>query len=879
MRLWRRLFYLFRHRQFERELDEEMRLHVELKARAVGKTNEAGYSARRQFGNALLLRERSRDEWGWTWLETLVQDAHYGARMLRKDPGFTWVAASTLALGMAVNSTIFSILSGWLLKKPPVADPDRVVVVVSTNAARALERGRTSAVDFLAWRDATRMFTDLAAADPYHDFNLTGGGEPERLPGMHVSANYFQTLGVPAFLGRTFLPSEDQPGRDHVVVLTHELWVRRFASAPNIVGNTVTLDGEKYLVIGVMPASFRQVEFLPKVWTPLALRSPEPEPKARDARSLVLFGRLKRGVDLQQARAEVTVLAHRAEQSYPASEKGWGATVMTLQEYAIEEDHVRPGLTLLMTAVALVLLIACANIANLLLARAAKRQHEIAIRTALGAGRMRVIRQLLVESLLIAMIGGCAGLAAASWSIPILRSTLNFNEYVTTTAGDIVLDQRVLVFTCLVSIGATLVFGLVPAIRISATDPQYILRQGGRTGDLRRGWGRNLLVGSEIALAMVLVTGAGLIIKATMEEIGGDFGFDPKHVLTAGISLTNARYREPARRAAFFQGVIAKLQQMPGVEAAAITDAVPFNAGKGAFSIQGQPVLPAAERPKARYFAVSPGYFQVLGIPLVQGRTFRESDDARAPRVVVVNRNFAECFFPGQNALGRYIGIDQDAPEKTAWSEIVGIVGNIRASYGAREADAQMYEPYLQASPEAEMQLAVRAAGDANLLTPGLRSVVSSMDPDQPIARVRTIARIIDENQGGDYVADALFGTFGAMALLLAAVGIYGVVAYAVAQRTHEIGIRMALGAQRGDVLGSVISKGTLLGLLSVAVGLVASAPLPQLFTAILQGYHVHSLGIFVYVPLLLMLVVLVAIYIPAQRAAGVDPMAALRHE
>ena len=875
-KLWRRLGFLLFRRSFDSQLDEEMRFHLEMKARAKGGTEDAGYAAQRQFGNATLLREESRDMWGWVWLETLVQDLRYGARMLAKNPGFTLVATATLALGIAVNTTIFSVVSGWLLKKPPVADPDRLVVVVSTNAARAIERGRSSEVVFLAWRNDNHVFAEMAAADPYHDYSLTGGGEPERLTGMRVTANYFPLLGVPPFLGRTFLTSEAQPGRDHVVVLTYSLWQRRFASDANIAGKTIALDGEKYVVIGVMPAWFRQVEFLPRLWTPLVLAAQHTDATARDARSIILFARLKAGVDLQQARAEITTLARRAEQNYPASAKGWDANVLTLQEYTIEEDQVRTALVFLMTAVALVLLIACANIANLLLARVGKRQQEIAIRIALGAGRMRVIRQLLVESLLIALIGGAAGLFGAYGGVRILRGALNLNDFLVSAAGDIVLDQRVLAFTCLVSIGTALVFGLAPAIRVSGSDPQGTLRQGGRAGDLRRGWGRDVLVGGEIALALVLLVAASLIIKATAEERTGDFGFNPKQILTANISLTSARYHEPTRRFEFFQSVLEKAQRMPGVEAAGIASSVPFAAERRAFKIRGQTAVRTSGDLKARYFAISPGQFRVLSTPLIRGREFSESDNARAPHVAIVNRVFADRFFPGQDPLGHYIQIDHDEP---VWSEIVGIVGNIRGSFGPKEDDPQMYEPYLQVPMDPEMWLDVRAAGDPNRLARMLRSAIWSVDPDQPIAGVRTIARIIDENEGGDYVADTLFGIFGIMALVLSAIGIYGVISYAVAQRTHEIGIRMALGAHRGDVLRSVIGKGMLLALGSTFAGLAVAALLPKLFAATLQGFRVHSLPIFVCVPLVLLLVVLAAIYIPARRAARVDPMVALRYE
>jgi putative ABC transport system permease protein len=878
MRIWRKLLFLIRRRGFDRELEEEMRLHLEMKAQAGGGTEEARYAAQRKFGNAVLLREASRETWSWVWLETLLQDLRYGARMLRTNPGFTVVAATTLALGIAVNTTIFSVVSGWLLKKPPVADPDRVVMVVSNNGRRALERMQVPPVDFLAWRNANHVFESLAAAEGYRDFSLTGAGEPELLSGMRVTPNYFHTLGVSTYLGRTFSPNEDQPGLDHVVVLTYGLWQRRFASDPYVIGKAISLDGERYVVIGVMPVSFRQVEFLPQVWTPLVLASQGLSPKARDDRSLVLFARLKPGIGLKQARAEMATLALRAEQSYPASEKGWGVDVITLQEFTIQQDQIRAGLALLMTAVALVLVIACANIANLLLARAAKRQQEIAIRVALGAGRGRVIRQLLVESLLIAFIGGGAGLVLAYWGIDLLRGRLNFNDYIAAMAGDVQLDHRVLAFTCLVSMGAALAFGLAPAIRVSAGDPQSTLRQGGRTGDLRRGWGRDVLVGSEIALAVVLVTAAGLIIKATAEELGGEYGYDPGRVLTASISLTNARYHDPARQAAFFEGVIDKLRGLPGIEAAAVASNVPFNAGTRTFRIQGQAALPEAERERARYFGISPDYFRVLQIPLIQGRAFRGSDHARAPRVAIINRVFAERFLAGHNPIGRYISIDRGDPAEPMWSEIVGIAGNIKASYDRKEEDAQMYEPYLQA-PSGQMQIALRASRDANLLTPALRSAVSLVDPDQPVGRALTISRLIDEQDGGDYVIDTLLGIFGAMALVLAAVGIYGVIAYSVAQRTHEIGIRMALGAQRSDVLRSVIGKGMLLALVSAGVGLLAAAPLPKVFAASLDGFRVHSAAIFVCVPLLLLVVVLVAIYIPARRAASVDPMEALRYE
>jgi predicted permease len=876
---WRKVVFLIRRGSFDRELAEEMRHHVEMKAEKLTEGgvphDEARYRAQREFGNAVLLKDSSRDFWQWRPVEELAQDLRFGLRMLRRSPGFTCVAVATLALGIAANTTIFSVVSAILLKAPPVTDPDRVMIVLRTGPR---DFDPVSAPDFIDWRDQSKVFEEMAAADVYHDFSLTGQREPERLTGMQVSSNYFHVLGVSAMLGRTFLPGEDQPGHDPVVVLGHGLWQRRFASDPGVIGKTVGLDGQKFMIAGVMPAAFRLVAFPNEMWTPLVFSPRDLSPAVRQSHFVHIFARLKSGVAVEKARAEMMTIGRRIDQTYAAPSKSRSATVISLQQYMIQDAHVTAAMILLMSAVGFVLLIACANVASLLLARAAARRQEIAIRISIGAGRLRLVRQLLAESMLIAAIGGSVGLMLAYWGVDLLRTGLHFNDYGSAMAAETVLDARVLAFTAGVSVLAALLFGLAPALQASASNLQATLKQGGRTGagELGTGKMRGVLVAGEIATALMLLSGAGLMIEGLREEMSASLGFDPEHVLTAEISLRGSRYEDPRQRAAFFRAVIQRLENVPGVLAVAGTTNLPLNAGKRTFTIEGQPVS-QAERQRARSFTVSPDYLRVMRIPLMRGRALRESDTATTPGVALVNEAFVRRFFPKQDPIGQRIGIDDDFGQP-AWREIVGVTGDVSGYFGQTGDDPQFYEVYLQ-RPTPEIKLAVRTAANPSSLAAALRNAVWAVDKDQPITGLMPMTRVVSDSGAGDRFLGILLGIFAGMALVLSVVGVYGVTAYAAMQRTHEIGIRMALGARKSDVLRLVVGKGMLLTLVGTAIGLAGALPLPRLLAAAFQDFSAQASAVFIGVPVLVGVSALVASYIPARRAAKVDPMVALRYE
>jgi putative ABC transport system permease protein len=874
-----------RERELMEELESNLQFHIEDSVRAGMTPEEARRRALIRLGGMEQTKEIYRDRSGLPGLETLLQDLRYGYRTLRKAPGFTTVAVITLALGIGANSAIFSTVSGILLRKPTVADPDRVMMLLSVSRSRGMEDSPerpASAPDFLSWRDQTRAFSGLAAMDPWHDFTFTGQGPPEHVMGMRVSANFFQLLEVAAAQGRTFLSGEDQLARDHLVVLSHGLWERRFAADPAIVGKTIEIDGETSTVIGVMPESFNLWIFGAQAWTPLAFTPKELSSEARKSRSFFVVGRLADGASQLQAQAEMNTIAERLEQTYARADKGWGMKLLSLQEFEVRDAQARPALLVLMAAVGFVLLVACANIAGLLIARGSGRQQEIAIRTALGARWLRLVRQLLVENLLICGLGTGLGLLLAYAGIRVLRAAFSFNEIIAgATFG---LDNGVLVFTVGLAVLSLLLFGVAPAVQLTRPKLPAVLKESSRTASAGRSRMRirQGLVVAEIAVSLVLLTGAGLMIRMFLQKVRGDHGFNPRQVLTAEAALSNRQYSDPARQAAFFQQLIERVRGLAGVQGVAATSNLPMGTGSEAlpFEIAGRPAVPESERPRATHFAVTPGYFQVMEIPVLQGRTFSASDDATAPPVALVSREFVRRYFPGGKALGQHVSISRDSSGRPVWREVVGVVGDVDEWVGQAASHPQIYDFYLQ-FPARSMALTVRSGTQASALAPALRQAVWEMDKDQPVSEIMSMDQVIYSHGGGagTQLIGELLGIFAGLALTLAAVGIYGVVSYGVARRSHEIGIRVALGAGRRDILGLVLGEGARLAALGLGLGLLGAAALPRALASAFLGFTVAPVAVVTIALALIAGVALGACYIPARRAARVDPIVALRYE
>ncbi|HEV2915208.1 MAG TPA: ABC transporter permease [Pyrinomonadaceae bacterium] len=800
-------------------------------------------------------------------MNTLLQDLRYGIRMLLKNPGFAFVAVIALALGIGANAAIFSVVNAVLLRSLPYDDPERLIVV-KENKPPQFPEFSVSPGNFLDWQKQNTVFEKLAAIRGY-SYNLVDKGEPERLRGARISAGLFEMLGVKPARGRSFLAEEDQPGHETVAILSHALWQRRFGADEKIIGQAITMNATSYTVIGIMPPTFQFPDRETELWTPVAFDAQQAQ--QHGAHYISVVGRLKRGVSLQQASTEMSAIAGRLAQSYPDSNAGWGVTLFPMQEY--EAREIKPALLVLLGAVALVLLIACANVANLLLARATARQREIAIRTALGASRWRVIRQLLTESILLAIVGGGVGLLLAVWGVDLLLALAPPDL---PRGQGSALDARVLGFTILITLLTGVVFGLAPALQSSRPNLNETLKEGGRgtTGGHHRV--RSSLVITEVALALVLLIGAGLLIRSFYRLQQVNPGFNPKNALTVSVSLPAKKYAEDDQQAAFFSQLIERVSALPGVVAVGATQSLPIQGDYVlGFNIQGRPPDAPGEEPSTNYYAVNSEYFKAMGIPLLRGRLFTEQDKKDAPRVAVINETMAKKFFPGEDPIGKGINVT-NGPER--FREIVGIVGDVK-QYGLDQpTTAQTYEPYLQA-PFSAMTLIVRTEGNPTALNAGVRGQVLSIDKDQPVSRIRTLEEVISESVAKQRFSMLLLGVFAVVALVLAAVGLYGVMSYAVTQRTHEIGIRMALGAQQKDVLRLVVGHGMILAMVGVGIGLLASFALTRVMTTLLFGVGATDPLTFLVIPALLTIVALGASFFPARRAMKVDPMIALRYE
>jgi predicted permease len=869
-----------REKDFTAEMESHLQMHIEDNLRAGMNAAEARRQALIKLGGLEQTREIVRERRGLPMLEVLLQDLRYGARMLFKNPAFTTVSVVTLALGIAVNATMFSLVSAFLLRRPPGRQPDRVAVVTSINPAAGFQADASplSAPNYLAWREANQVFADAAAADEYRNVNLTSQGQAEALRSAAVSPSYFSVLGVSPQLGRTFSDGEDQPGRDHVVILSHELWERHFGSDISLIGRTIRLNREDYTVVGVMPENFQLLGFAPQLWTPLVLTAADQTAAARKDRSLYLFARLKPSVTLDRARAEIVTLAQRAQENFPETEKGWGAAVRTLPEFLIYGFGIRSGLGVMMATVAFVLMIACANVAGLLLARSARRRKELAVRLALGAGSFRIIRQLLSENLLIAFLGGGVGLLLANWGIHFIRARLAFNAAI--AAVPISLDSNVLLFTVLVSIACALLCGFAPALEASRTDINTHLKDESRAASPSRSQSRlrTVMVTGEVALALFLLIGTGLLIRGIFLVEHQNLGFQADRLLTAAVTLDTAHYKDANQQSAFVRDILPRLQRLPGAQAVAVSSDLPAT-GPGTVTLQvkGQPDLPANQKPTALHVIVTAGYLQTAGIPLLHGRAFADTDTATTPRVILVNQEFVRRNLNGQEPLGKQIRLDvAGAPPE--WSEIVGVVGNVKTYSEATTDDPTAYEFFLQ-RPVPSFSLMVRTNADPDSSASALRDTVAQADVELPLDRLMSMRSVIERQKGGDDLFTRILGCFAILALILSAIGVYGLIAYSVGQRTHEIGIRLALGANRRDVLRMVLREGLKMTAIGVIVGLAMSLPLPKLFDAMFFGLHFSESRLFFIVPLAILFVAMLATYIPARRAMRVDPMVALRYE
>jgi predicted permease len=868
----------------QENLEREIESHLQMAAQDRIDRGEspvlAAHSARREFGNVGLIENVTRDQWAWTWHEDLLQDLRHGARLLRRNPGFTFIAVLTLALGIGANTAIFSLVNGVLLRPLPYPHPEQLISVTGTYPNYpSYPKGAV-----VALRAQSRTM-DLAGYVEGYQFNLTGLGDPIRLNGTLVSAELFSVLGADAAIGRTFHAGEDLVGQNSYVILSQSLWQRRFASDPNIIGHSINLEGVARQIVGVMPRDFGFPSPQSDVWIPLDMDS-------RNASTywagdfMPVIGRLRPGATTQQADAEIRLLQAQLPPLFPwPMPTTWNASVSAVSLQAGLASDVRTRLLILLVAVALVLLIACANVANLTLSRASVREKEIAIRASMGAARHRIVRQLITETVLLAAFGGVLGLFFAGVGVSLLKSALSAD---TPRLIDVAIDWRVLLFTAVLVIFTGIVSGIAPAFQSSRAELTESLKAGSRgaTASTSRRV-RSVLVIAELALAVLLVSGAGLLIRSLYALSHVNPGFRSENVLTARVTPNESFCSEPGRCFSFYHDLLSGVRALPGIGDAGLVSTLPLDGRVNKRSADVEDYLPTNDKPAPLFWlnAVSPGYFSTMRISVLRGREFTEADTTGNPRTAIISAETARRFWPGQDAVGKHLRLIG----QNDWCTVVGVASDVRG-YSLRQntpdfMDGLVYVPYgpgatlENGSVPAEMTLAIRSASNAPQLEQSLRGLASSLNPEAPVSEVKPMPTILTDATSAPRSITALFGAFAALALILGIIGIYGVISFFVGQRTREIGIRMALGAQRRDVLKLVVNEGLWLTLSGIVVGLLAAFALTRFLGTLLYGVSATDPLDFAAVAALFAVVALAACYVPARRAMRVDPLVALRHE
>jgi putative ABC transport system permease protein len=883
MTLWRRfrswLRTTLRRSRMESDMDTELRFHIETFAEDLVRgglsRQEAMRRARMEFGGIERAKEECREARGVTFLESLIQDIRFALRMLRKSPGFTAVAVLTLALGIGANTAIFSVVNTVLLRPLPYPHADRLVFMGQWS--QQIPSMSISMADFDDWRAMNTVFSSMVAYQPAN-VTLTGQGEPERLQVRRVTAGLFATLGVQPILGRPLTADDDKVGAAPVVMLSDSFWARQFGSNPDVIGKQLMLDGEPYTIIGVLLSSkfheswrsfdvFTSLWRLENVFGGAAHRGDHP--------GIYAYGRMKPGVTAEEARAEMVNIQQRLDKQYPADDAGESVTVQPLLRAVVQDSGLQ--LLVLMSAVGFVLLIGCVNVANLLMARAAERQKEVAVRLAMGAGRWRLVRQLLTESLTLSLLGGALGLLIAFWATPALARAAAGSV---PRIEEVSVDGWVLAFTLGISSLTGILFGVFPAMQASRTDVNLALKEGSRGKSRGHGHLRNGLVISELAISFLLLIGAGLTLKSLYRVLQADLGFDPAETISATFSLPDTKYKTDDQRRQFYEKIMEKVNTIPGIEAAGIKNPL-LGGWQTAFRVEGRPMPQPGQYPSMEISRATPGALEAMGVTLLRGRFFTAADNEKSPLVCLVDEGMAQRYWPGEDALGKRIAYGGAPPkpgQAPAWTTVLGVFRTIKY-YGAEQPVlVETIVPEAQ-NPSSGGGLVIRSNADPLRLVPALRAAMKSVDSSLPIYNVQRLETATDANVAPRRLSVFLLGGFAGLALLLAAAGIYGVMAFAVSTRTHEIGIRLALGANPRGVMRLVLGQGARLTLAGIVIGLLAALALTRAMASLL--FHVRATDPMTYggVAILLVLVALAACYIPARRAMRVDPMVALRYE